>query len=376
MPLTLIPRKGTDNWYLRGSVRGQPVYETTGTANKELAEAIRIKREAQILEESVLGPRVSRTFREAAVGYIESVNPGRSQIEAVVGHQRQDGTLSPSLVQDFGPLLCSRIDQAAVDKVIRRRFAGRSPATVQRSFLMPLTAVLNWAAKGQRKWCDVPTFERPAGTISRGRTRWASEEEADRLLEACSPHLWRLVLFLVLSGARVGEALSLRWDDVDLGANWAIFRNTKRNKRTGRSEGEDRGVPLHSQVVAMLANLARPKSGEGFVFLTPVGLPYAERDGGGHIKTAWRLTCARAGIADLRVHDLRHTFATWLLVKRIPADIREEIMGHRSQRMSSRYAHVPVPELVQAVQVLSTCAKSVQSARPYPGKRLLDQGVA
>jgi len=286
MPLSLIARKGSDNWYIRGSVRGIAVYETTGTANKELAEAIRIKTEARLLEESVLGPRVSRTFREAAIGYIEAVEPGRSQLEAVVGHLRRDGTMSRALVGDFGDFLCSRIDQAAVDKIIRQRFRGRSPSTVQRSLIMPLTAVLNWAAKSPRKWCDVPAFERPAGTISRGRTRWASEEEANRLLEACSPHLWRLILFLLLSGARIGEALALRWEDVELGASWAVFRNTKRNKRAGRSDGEDRGVPLHPQIVAMLANLSRPKSGDGFVFLTPAGCPYAERDGGGHIKSA------------------------------------------------------------------------------------------
>lgn len=374
MSLTLFQRNGI--WYIRGAVRGINVYETTKTADKKLAEAIRIKREAGLLEESVLGPRVSRTFADAAVGYVEAVEPGRSQTHAVIGYERADGTMSPCLVTDFGNLLCARIDQAAVDKVIRRRFAGRSPATVQRSLIQPLTAVLNWAAKKPRQWCDVPAFERPAGAVSRGRTRWASEEEADLLLEACSPHLWRLVLFLLLSGARIGEALALKWDDVDLGAAWAVFRNTKRGKRAGKSEGEDRGIPLHPQLVAMLANLRRPKSGEGYVFLTPSGCPYAERDGGGHVKTAWAAAKRRAGIKDLRIHDLRHTFATWLLVARVPTELREEIMGHRSGRMSSRYAHVPVPELLESVQLLRTRAKSVQGTFPYPGKRVQDQEVA
>ena len=122
-----------------------------------------------------------------------------------------------------------------------------------------------------------------------------SYEEADRLLAAAAPHLYRLVLFLLLSGARLGEALGLRWDDIDLAAGWVVFRNTKRGKRGGRA-GEDRGAPLHPQLVVMLANLARPRNGDGFVFLSSRGEPYAARLGGGHIKTAWAAALRRAGI--------------------------------------------------------------------------------
>jgi integrase len=374
MPLTLVPpRQGySPFWRIRGTVRGIPVNESTKTSNKALAEALRIKREAACLEESVLGPRVSRTFYAAAVEYIEAVEPGRSQRDAILGAERADGSLSPALVSDFGDMLCARIDQAAVDRVIKKRFAGRSPATVQRSLLTPLKAVLNYAAR--KRWCDAPSFERPKGQASRGRTRWLDEAEADRLLTSASPHLYRLVLFLLLSGARIGEALALEWDDVDLAGGWCVLRNTKRGKR-GHIAGEDRGVPLHRQLVVMLANAPR-KKGEARVFLSSLGEPYAERLGGGHIKTAWRLTCQRAGIADLRVHDLRHTFATWMLVARVPDRIREEIMGHRSSSMSGRYAHVPQADAIAAVQLLATRAKSVQQARPYPGKREQSQEVA
>jgi integrase len=78
----------------------------------------------------------------------------------------------------------------------------------------------------------------------------------------------------------------------------------------------------------------------------------------------------------LRVHDLRHTFATWLLLARVQEEIRETIMGHRSSLTGRRYAHVPQPAAIEAVSLLPTCAKSVQSARPYPGKRLIKQEVA
>lgn len=372
MPLSLIPpRPGySSNWRIRGTIRGRYINETTGTADKTQADAIRIKREAALLDESVHGPRVGARFSAAAVEYAEKRQPGRSQLDAIIGYARKDGSLSLCLISDFGAMLCSAVDQAAVDRVIRTCFKGKSPATVQRNFLTPLVAVLNFAAG--RKWCDAPKFERPK--TERGRTRWASYEEADRLLAAAPPHLHRILLFLLLTGARLGEVLSLDWQDIDLAGRWAVLRDTKRG-RQGHDRGEDRGVPLHPQLVLMLANLPRPKS-QSRVFLSNLGRPYAERDGGGHLKTAWAATLKRAGIEDLRVHDLRHTFATWLLMAGCQDEVREKIMGHSSSRMSRRYAHVPDDCLVQAVTLLGARAKSVQQAYPYPGRHKQNQEVA
>jgi integrase len=198
--------------------------------------------------------------------------------------------------------------------------------------------VLTFAAA--RKWCDRPQLWRPKPP--KGRSRWASYEEADKLLAACSPHVYRLVLFLMLTGARMSEALELEWGDVSLSDRWVVFRNTKRN-------GEDRGVPLHPQLVAMLANL-RHRSGR--VFLNNRGEPYAEREGGGHIKTAWAAACRRAGITDLRPHDLRHTFSTWLTLAGTHEQVRDEIMGHASTSMGRRYSHIPREALTEAVDKL------------------------
>lgn len=358
MSLTLVPpRKGRSRfWRLRGTIRGVSVDETTGVESRELAEAIRIKREGQLLDESVFGPKRSRRFSEAAVSYVETVKPGRTQVDAIIGRERlKDGSISRCLVDDFGTLLCSAIDQAAVDKITRERFAKASPATVQRHFLTPLIAVLTFAS--DRKWCDRPQLWRPPAT--KGRTRWAAYEEADKLLEAASPHIYRLALFLMLTGARMSEATGLDWRDVNLAGRWVVFRDTKRNS-------EDRGVPLHAQLVAMLANLRHRK---GPVFLTNRGEPYAEREGGGQIKTAWAATLRRAGIVDLRPHDLRHTFSTWLTLAGTHEQVRDEIMGHASTGMGRRYSHVPREELLKAVDKLPTRAEAVERQTWQSAKR-------
>src|SRR5438045_3820430 len=77
MPLRLVRRKGSEHWYVRGSVRGVRVFETTGTDRKEIAEAIRIKREARLLNESVFGKQKSLVFEEAALAYLENAGSPR-----------------------------------------------------------------------------------------------------------------------------------------------------------------------------------------------------------------------------------------------------------------------------------------------------------
>lgn len=344
MPLTLVaPRKGRSPYYrLRGTVRGVYVDETTGVADRSIAEAIKIQRESRIINESVFGPRVSRTFAEAAVTYVETARPGLTQVLAIIGRQRLDGSTSGCLINDFGPTLVNMINQDAVDQVIRKRYPNAAPATVQRQLLTPLISILSFAA--ERKWCDRPNFWRPK--VPKGRSRWAEYEEAAQLVAAASPHVARLLLFLVLTGARISEALELDWRDVNLEQRWAVFRNTKRN-------GEDRGVPLHGRMVELLAATPADQRG-GNVFLTQKGLPYAEKlDGGGQIKTAWRATVRRAGIVEpIRVHDLRHTFSTWLTMAGVHEQVRDEIMGHASTNMGRRYSHVPRPALLDAVDKL------------------------
>jgi integrase len=350
MSLTLVsPRKGlSKNYRIRGRLRvGEKfvdIDETTGLADRGLADAYRIQREAEELRKLVFGARASVSFAEAAVSYVETRKPGQRQRDAIVGYQRKDGTVAPNLVDDIGHLLVSEIDQNTLDEIARARFAGVKPGTVVRSLIGPLTAVLHFAAI--RKWCDRPEFERPK--FDDQRKRWAPRDEAERLIRAAH-RLRALIIFLILSGARLSEALRLQWPDVELPARWMVFRNTKRNKQGVDQPGEDRGVPIHPQLVVVLANL--PGARTGAVFKSHLGKPYTipKRQGGGQIKTGWDMTLARAGIEDLHVHDLRHTFATYLRQTGCDEQLRDEIMGHASTAMGRRYAHVPRPELIAAI---------------------------
>jgi integrase len=131
-----------------------------------------------------------------------------------------------------------------------------------------MSAIMTHAAK--RRLCDKPAFERPSQP--RGRVRWITFQEADRLIAGCAPHLAPLVTFMLFTGCRVGEALALDWRDVDLSRAHASFLDTK--------NGDRRGTPLHPRAVAALAGLSHRA---GVVFRRPDKRPYAPKDdGGGH----------------------------------------------------------------------------------------------
>jgi integrase len=230
-----------------------------------------------------------------------------------------------------------------------------------------LTGVLNWAA--QEGWCNAPAFRKP---VWRDKPRrWGSAEECARLVAAATTHFRTLLLFLLLTGCRLSEALKLVWEDVDLNSRWLVFRNTKRGKRGPHKPGEDRGVPIHRQLVIALANLPGERSGP--VFKTDPrspgkGRPYRVSNGvtgGGQIQTAFGGACRRAGITGLTVHGLRHTVAHRMKELRIWEEYRKQILGHARAAMSERYGHgeaeIVRPELIEAIDQLPWIgAKSVQ----------------
>lgn len=359
MPLKLVQRHGSPYWYLRGSVRGLRVDESTGCSDKRAAEQVRIKRESALLEQSIHGDPAVRTFAEAALSYM---NAGGEAAH-----------IDPLLVH-FGPkMLVSRIGQAEIDAAALAILPKASPATRNRKIYTPMSAILHHAAR--MRWCAKPVIARPKGHDTE-RVRWITYEEAERLIAAAAPHLRPLVVFLLSTGARLSEALYLEWADVDLTRAHVSFRPTDiRGIKTDTA----RGVPLPSRAVAELANL--PWDREGFVFRRPAGkikttgrkwLPYESREGegGGQVKTAWKGMLTRAGITDFTPHDCRHTWATWHYIANRDLGALMRLGGWQTPSMVFRYTHVNASDLgpsQEAVWGNSKALIDVQNpGKPHP----------
>jgi integrase len=334
MPIRLVRRTKSPNWIIRGTLRGIRIEESTGTDNKKVAEEIRAKREAEILAQSVYGRRATATFAEAGLSYLE--NGGNKRfLDKVISY--------------FGTAALAKIDQDAIDVGARKVYPSARGATRDRQFYTPASAVIKHAAK--RGWCSQIVMERPEKPP--GRVRWISPEQADQLIEACNEQLRPLVIFLLYTGARIGEALWLNWSDVDLTRGHVIFPiDPSDGRRTKNNEA--RGVPLHPRVRAALANLPHR---HGEIFRRPDGLPYARlrqdatsaSDG---IRKAFAGACKRAGIKNFSVHCCRHTWATWHYAENRDLLALQRLGGWKTLAMVTRYAHVNVGELAHTINNL------------------------
>lgn len=317
--LRIVTRSDTGALTIVGTVAGVRVRRRAQSDDHRLAAEEAATLEAEILRVAWHGERRgSRSFAEAVTSYLAS-------------KPRTNGTKRRlhRLLIAVGDVKLSEINQQAVNRATRRMLApSAAPATLKRSIITPLRAVLRHAYR--QGWCEPPVFEIPRE--SKGRTNYLLPSEAVRLVAAASPALRVLLEFILGTGARMSEALELDWRDVDLAGARAIFWVTK--------NGKPRNAHLPPRIVALLTNL---RHREGPVIRRPDGQPYANRnrEGGGQVKTAWQATKRRAGIdATLTLHDLRHTWASWhYATHRDPLKLKVE-GGWSSLDQVERYAHL------------------------------------
>ncbi len=279
MPLTLYKRPGGKIYHYRGTINGQLLRGTTGTAKKEIAQRFISELEANAWKGHFDGPSAVLTFRKAAELYIAAGKPIRFT-EAVVGYWKD------TLVKDISG---GAIRQGAI--VIHPHASG---ATRNRNFIVPTQSIINHCAA--MDLCSHIKVER--FKIDTKRKKPATWEWVQTFMEHANPHLGALCCFMFLTGARVSEATNLTWADVDFQARKALIRQTK--------VGRERFAHLPPPLIAAIGNIDGEREPEGKVF------KYSSR----HTLTPqWRKVFKRAKIEPLSFHACRHGFATSLLHK-------------------------------------------------------------
>jgi integrase len=228
-----------------------------------------------------------------------------------------------------------------------------TPASVNREL-----AVLRHLLRLAEEWGYIPKAPRVRmGREPQGRLRYLEEPEAVRLLDACNateeghpeklkhPYLGAIVTIALHTGMRRGEILGLTWERVDFARGVLKLELTKSGRR--------REVPMNQPVYAALTALPGPKT-EGYVFRKGDGAAW------GSIRTAFATACTEAKLDDFRFHDLRHTCASWLVMRGRSLKEVQEILGHQTFAMTLRYAHLSPDRLREAVASLESF--STQSA--------------
>jgi len=179
------------------------------------------------------------------------------------------------------------------------------------------------------------------------RLRFLTEPEIKKLLDACPGHLRDIVECALLTGMRRGEIFSLKWDQI---RNGFIYLNeTKTN--------ESRQIPMGDDLNAIFKRIRKKyhlTSEHVFNYSvdTKKGLKirsYSLND----VKTSFKAACKRAGIVDFRFHDLRHTFASQVLLRGGDLKDIQELLGHKTMTMTLRYAHLTQEHKRKAVNLLN-----------------------
>lgn len=176
------------------------------------------------------------------------------------------------------------------------------------------------------------------------RLRYLSKEEISRLLAACPDHLYNIVVTAINTGMRREEILSLQWSQIKDG--FIYLRKTKTN--------EPRQVPVNETLSELFARIRKNQQLKSKYVFTFNGERIRDP------KRSFHQAMREAGINDFRFHDLRHTFASHLLLNGgALADIRD-ILGHKDMTMTLRYAHLSSEHKRKAVNLLNDLTDGCQ----------------
>ncbi|MDR3581640.1 MAG: site-specific integrase [Oryzomonas sp.] len=192
------------------------------------------------------------------------------------------------------------------------------------------------------------------------RIRFLHDDEIPKLLDACDylrefkngkteiqkqKHLKPILRFALNTGCRKQEILSLRWKQVDLKLGIVTLDKTK--------NGEKRHIPINETLNELLADMKEEnKAGNQWVFHDPeTGKRFTD------VTHSFKTACKRAGIEDFHFHDLRHTFASHLVMSGVDLTTVSKLMGHKSLKMTLRYAHLAPQHFTKAVNTLNSIMK-------------------
>jgi integrase len=206
-------------------------------------------------------------------------------------------------------------------------------------------------------WRDDNPARFVKGHTEHGRERYLSPEEIARLFEqldksqAKQPDACDGIRLALLTGARRGEILGMRWADLDLGDKgiWTKPPGLTKQRRLHR-------VPLSAEAIDVLHRRLAERAGvPGVVRLRPDGHVFK---GGGvkehtnRFEAQWRNIRAAAGLEDCRFHDLRHSYASLLVGKGLSLPIIGAMLGHAKSATTQRYAHLADAPLREAAAIV------------------------
>lgn len=350
--MQLYKRKGVYQVSYQSS-DGHQIRRSLKTREKRIATQCVASLELELHEAKLFGKEPDRSFKELMITYLEAKRRTK-------GYSRLQSGAKP-LLAFFGDSKLGEIKPSSVEKYVGYRSEGVKDGTIKRETGI-LSAAFNHVIKKHGWKVENPCIAADLPSEPKGRVRFITRPEALRLFQAArypvmqngkpvsernkSPALADFIELALNTGCRKQELLGLRWTDVDLTHRLLCLEETK--------AGVWQTVPINDEARALLVKRMRrrdeicPES--PFVFFHE-----AERAGAKigdrvlDLKKSFKRACSQAGINDFRIHDLRHTFASWLVMDGVPLYDVSKLLRHSNIRMTEKYAHLAPDHLQKAI---------------------------
>jgi integrase len=254
----------------------------------------------------------------------------------------------------LGALPLDQVSPAAITDLIHRlQQKGYSSGTTNR-----VTVLLRYIFNLARKWNVAGAEANPTVGMAlapdKYRERFLSPEEAERLLQSLETDenqtAAAAIKLLLLTGGRRNEVTQARWEYVDWNKRTLLVPLSK--------SGQPRRIALNEPALALLHALRQSAQGP-YVFPSGVtGRPSPS------MFFPWRRIRARAGLSEVRLHDLRHSFASFLVNHGVSLYVVQGLLGHSNAKTTQRYAHLAQQTLLEAAEVAGNVVLSGRRLEP------------
>lgn len=301
------------------------------------------KRAVQLRSEVVMGgdPGAAKAQAKASPLYREL---SAMHLADAKLHQRSYSTTEMYVRRHIGPrwnrVRLTEIEPRAISQWLgEKRAEGLAPATVEK-----IRVIFGRSFELGARWGVPGTDKNPVRAVSRkpfqnAKETYLSPDQAARLrlavAESQNTQLQHIVGLLLLTGARVRELLDARWEHMDVERRtWMIVAG-----KTGK-----RHVPLSTAALAIIEALPRFKDCPFLIPNPETQKPFVS------IKHGWQRAIRVAKLQGLRIHDLRHSAASFMVNSGVDLFAVGKVLGHASYQSTQRYAHLANDTLLAAVE--------------------------
>ncbi|MEE8108151.1 MAG: tyrosine-type recombinase/integrase [Gammaproteobacteria bacterium] len=330
-----------NTWHIDKHIKGYGRYcESCATDDLDEALSLLICRSGEIKKSVVQGIRPKKTFDQAAEKYLSEYKEKRS-----IGCDALDvRTVSPFI----GDLPLEHIHDGTLERFKQKRLETVAPATVNRTLAIVrrilILAARKWRHKGTNlSWLETAPMIEMVPDLSPREPYPLSWKEQRSLFEELPRHLALMAIFKVNTGLREREVTLLSWDweykvpELD-SSIFIIPRQFVKNKA-------DRLVVLNSVARSVIGECRGKHPDRVFTYK---GTPVARMN-----NSAWHKARDRAGLPQVRVHDLKHTYGRRLRAAGVSFEDRQDLLGHKSRRITTHYSAPEIGNLIQVSELVT-----------------------